>query len=510
MLKFASPKLVIKNISNKSITVLNNITLKPKQEVDVFQYFADISESTVIDALRAPKGQLYVEHVIRENIEIKECSLVTFEALTVTDDKLNAVNSGKPGQVLSINNNGQFEWVYRSESGIMNLDPPLLRAGEKISLPKADELTNGYLSKEDFRLFKGRSKGFRIWQFQDVRIPKSPIKLDAFENGNGLQFDKNYIVNHSAVIVDRNNLEKPPFVYGSKLKSIFGISEEIKVHQHIGDTILLDRDPPADKECRVYFLVVLPENVDIPIDYVQPPRFVRNERIDLMDIIDIDTGGAKQIRGTKNFKNNILVSESIGIRTENPEFPLDVNGRGKLSSLQLVDGASSHYVLLSNSIGEASWSPSPVVSYVPPNNCYAGQLWLKTPEYELYVFDGVRKKWLSTDSYSVKGGNNSTICSNAYAKTVDNLSTDISGCVLPYDATLVEITASSEYNQSWVAELHVSNSLIEGAILPVINKDRGIGRELNVDLHAGDKVQLFVNGENISMPRIEAIFRKRV
>lgn len=509
MLKFASPKLVIKNVSKKTLTVLDNISLKPGQEVDVFSFAPNTSEITVIDALRAPKGQLYIEHVIRKNIEIKKCALVAFDALTVTEEKLDCANEGKPGQVLSINKDGRFEWVYRSESSLLSIDPPLMRNGDRVTLAKADELTNGYLSKEDFKLFKGASKGFRIWQYEDIRIPKSPIRLSAFQNGSGLHFDKNYIINHSAVIVDRNNCEVPPIVKSNGWKSLLGQKDQVKVHQHVGDTILLDKDPSPDTECRVYFLVVLPENIDIPENYEQPPRFVRNQRIELMDTVDIDTGGAKQIRGTKNFRNSIVVSESIGVGTNEPEFPLDISGKARFNSFQVVDGASNHYTLTSNGIGDAKWAPSPAVAYVPPNNNYNGQLWVKTPEYELYVYDGNRKKWLAVDNYSVAGSKNEAQCSNDYLDDANHVSNTVNSAVLPYDATLVGITASSEYKQSWVAEIHVNHSLVAEAVLPIINKDRGVNTNINVDLRAGDKVQLFVNGENVSMPRIEAIFRKR-
>jgi hypothetical protein len=393
---------------------------------------------------------------------------------------------------------GDPEWVhYGVGSGIQ---APLVRKGGTVYLPKSDAFTNGYLSKEDWSLFRGKTNGLRIWQYQDFEGEvKSPLKITAFENGEGLAFDAGYIVDHSAVIVSHSNVERAPSASG--WPAALG-GKVTKVAQHVRDTILLDNDPAPNTKCRVYFLVYLPDGVEAPDNYSKAPRYVRNERIELMDAVDINTGNTKGIRGRKSFIDGLDVEGTAAF-----EKDLEVNGLLKTSSLQIASQPANNYVLTSNSVGDAHWAPSPAVGATPPNNQYDGQLWVRSPEFELYVFDGKRNKWLSVDSKSVIGSKCGKI-SNEYLDAFGGVSTSANGVVLTDKSTLVGLTVSSEYEQNWIAEIHVNNRLVQKARLALNNKDHAYSTNLNVDLKAGDRVQIFANGQSISDPRVEAIFRK--
>lgn len=505
MVNFVYPKLVIRNISKRDINVLNSIRLKRGQEENLFSYAPHLSESTVIDALRAPNGELYIESEIRKSIKIIECSLVSDTAFTVDESKLDVASHGKAGQVLSINEEGQFEWVFRGDVGRLNAQPPLVKNGDDLSLPQANALTNGYLSKEDWLLFKGKSKGIRVWQYQDFPDGVSDVvKLTRFENGIGNIFNSNYIINSSAVIVSSRDVESPPKADGGFWEAITG-SKKVYVTQHDKDSVVLNAIPKESEPCRVYFLVILPENVDLPKGHEQPPRYVRNERIELIDAIDIDTGGSKSIKGDKTFDDKVSAKSGLSV-----EGGLTVANGLVADNLQVTKNASHNYSLLSNGMGEAKWSPNPIVSSLPPANQYDGQLWVKSPEFELFVHDASRNKWRSTDSFDTYGALNTTSASKCYMHMVDNIPSNVNSIVLDYDAVLVGLMATSETKSSWVAEVHVNHSLVKDAVLPVVNSDRACSSTLNVDFKAGDKIQLFMNGEGVSMPCIKAIFRKRV
>ena len=504
MIKFISPEFEIVNISNKTLTLLDNIRLKRGDRVDVFKYSPSISESAVVDALRAPHGEFYIEAFVRKTIKIEKCVLMTFEALPISEKNLDLINTGKPGQVLSLNENGKFEWVFRGDVGRLDAHPPLIKNGETLAIPPADAFTNGYLSKEDWLLFKGKSKGIRIWQYQDFSSVDEALKLSRFENGIGNVFDKNYIINSSAVIVQKANLETAPKIDQGLLKNTFGASD-VYVTQHEADVVMLNRSPKSNLECRVYFLVILPENVDLPKNYEQPPRFVRNARIELADAIDIDTGGSKSVKGEKTFDDPIYAKSGLSVVAG-----MSVEGGFSTDAIQVTKGAAHNYVLAGNGVGNAEWSTVPYVGSLPPHNFYDGQLWVKAPEYEVFVHDGSRKKWRGVETFDFSGSTNTTSANKIYLNALDNIPSNICGLVLDYDAVLVGLVASSEVKSSWVAEVHVNHSLVKDAVLPIVNNDRGYSSTLNVDFRAGDKIQLFANGESISMPYIKAIFRKRV
>jgi hypothetical protein len=55
---------------------------------------------------------------------------------------------------------------------------------------------------------------------------------------------------------------------------------------------------------------------------------------------------------------SVAVAQNVGIGTTNPTELLDVAGKGKLLQLQVVDGATSGYVLTSDALGNATWQPA--------------------------------------------------------------------------------------------------------------------------------------------------------
>lgn len=514
MLKFVTPKLVIRNRSAKSLNLFGMATIKQNKPVDLFKVCPNLSESKVIDELRPPSGQLYKEVHVNKNLEILECVLNSFHGYSISPDQLNIVGEGYEGQVIAISeDHEQFRWAFHNEEDRLFLEPPLVKKGDNVFLPKADDSTNGYLAKEDWVLFKGKSQGIRIWQYQDFKGPiKSALEISSFENGASvgtLSFNENYIVNGSAVIVDLDKNNKPPLSDKSFLK-MFSKENEVQVQQHVGKTVILNQEPDATSNCRLYFLIVLPYNVDVPADYEAPPKFVRDQRIELMDSIDIDVMGSKTVRGQKNFTNQITVKDAVGVNVDTPAAPLDVGGLIKAEEIKLTKTPSSHYVLTSNSLGEAKWATSPAVAPIPPANNYDGQLWVKIPEYETFIYDGGRKKWLGLNSFCISGSKNSTSSENIYLHIGDNIPMNINSTVLPYDATLVSLIASSETVQNWTAEVHLKGSLVDGALLPIMSSDNGFNHNLNVDFRAGDKIELFVSGRGISMPHIMAIFRRKV
>jgi hypothetical protein len=81
--------------------------------------------------------------------------------------------------------------------------------------------------------------------------------------------------------------------------------------------------------------------------------------------------------------------------------------------------------------------------------------------------------------------------------------------VMPYSAQLVAMSAATNGNETWVAEVRVNGSLVTGATLSLSGVSSNYSTSYtSINFSAGDLVQLYCNGTTINMPRINAIFRR--
>lgn len=451
--KFYTPRLVIRNIThNKDVAIFDEYRLKPGEQVDVFDIFnpLDLEEDRILKALEKPWGDLYQEVVVKKSLAIDVLDLPSFHYNLVAPQDLVAINQGTPGQVPAFLDDERFQWV--SASGI-TVAPPLVLTGNLISMPPASGTQDGYLTKEDYAAFMaGIKRQQRIWQYQDFGAPVgTSLTLSAFQNGTGLVFDSSYIVDDSATIVLTSDNSKPPTTTLS-IPGRWLPGNRVEVSSHIGTTVVLDQLPESTLNCRVWYLVSIPASIPMPTDYVEAPQFVAKGNLSTLDDMYVNQEGNETIYGIKTYENRPIFNDSIRI----PVSP--------------VDG----YVLTSDAFGNGSWKPGTA------------------------TVD-------NTDVYCIGGARDNTKASNIYLRTYDNATTLTSPFVVPFDSTLIAMSASSETAATWTAEVRVGQVLVPGASLLVTATDTAYAAK-NVAFVAGTRVQLFCNGSNIPYPRINLFF----
>lgn len=113
----------------------------------------------------------------------------------------------------------------------------------------------------------------------------------------------------------------------------------------------------------------------------------------------------------------------------------------------------------------------------------------------------------SGDTFEISATKNSINTNNIYLSAGDT-PTNVSPFVLPFNCTLIAISAATEGAESWTAEIHESLSLISGATLVLSAADKGYTTK-SINVNAGDEIALYCNGTGIRRPRITAFFRRR-
>lgn len=128
--------------------------------------------------------------------------------------------------------------------------------------------------------------------------------------------------------------------------------------------------------------------------------------------------------------------------------------------------------------------------------------------------DGVLYKLNSTgvenaipsDLTMTDGGKNN-LATNSYINGPDGIPMNISPFILPFDAYLVSMSASTDGNETWTAEVHVNSVLKAGATLPIVAADNAYHYTYSsITFGAGDKIMIYCNGSSINKPRVNVVF----
>lgn len=151
-------------------------------------------------------------------------------------------------------------------------------------------------------------------------------------------------------------------------------------------------------------------------------------------------------------------------------------------------------------------SGQPITSDLPPPSPHPGELWVSLSDYENYLYDSGRNKWLSSRSITLEAGRKSTKASNIYLYGSDGVTTLKSKLVLPFNCTLISISAYANNAANWTAEVRISESLVPGASLSVSGKSFA---DTNVDFSAGDELEVYLNGNGVAFPKVLLFFARR-
>jgi hypothetical protein len=88
--------------------------------------------------------------------------------------------------------------------------------------------------------------------------------------------------------------------------------------------------------------------------------------------------------------------------------------------------------------------------------------------------------------------------------------------LMPYGCVLTAMTASTRWNETWDAEIYKNNDITVGAptqgnriaYLDINATDEYYDNTLSVSLSAGDKIAVYLRGNNISYPHVQLYFQR--
>jgi hypothetical protein len=101
-------------------------------------------------------------------------------------------------------------------------------------------------------------------------------------------------------------------------------------------------------------------------------------------------------------------------------------------------------------------------------------------------------------NYSFSRKNNAT---NIYLEN-NGIFSNLTPIIISENCLLKSISASTDGNENWIAEIHGNGTLISGATLNIVSSDSGIENDLYINIPAGTKLSVYCNGINIRKPNV--------
>lgn len=117
---------------------------------------------------------------------------------------------------------------------------------------------------------------------------------------------------------------------------------------------------------------------------------------------------------------------------------------------------------------------------------------------------------LGTSSINLEGSRNSKKTTSQYLRRNDSTPYNISPYIMPYDATLTTITASTRFNASWKAQVHSNGVPLTGAELDITATDKGLVDALNVQVSQNQPIEIYLDGTDVPFPSVNLVFQKNI
>jgi len=139
-----------------------------------------------------------------------------------------------------------------------------------------------------------------------------------------------------------------------------------------------------------------------------------------------------------------------------------------------------------------------------------GSTIIDTTSGDIYYFDPVRSKHLGVAIIQTDGGRNKERVTNVYLRGEGDAPSNLNGFVLPWNATLIAISMSSNTNdKTWSAQVRRNGDPTPQDFLTSINKYSKYNDLKNIDFNAGDRIEIFCSGQDIQYPKVSLFFRRR-
>lgn len=150
-----------------------------------------------------------------------------------------------------------------------------------------------------------------------------------------------------------------------------------------------------------------------------------------------------------------------------------------------------------------------VIKSTAPIN--TGNTWTRNTDYEHFIYDAIRGKWLSTDEQRLTAVRANNATATQFLRVEDNQVISTTPFRVPYDATITKIVMASSSNDTWQAMITTGSTMGTDFItfLGVSVGAYSAKTDFNVNIISGQTLYIGLSGTSVSQPRVDVYFKRR-
>ena len=150
-----------------------------------------------------------------------------------------------------------------------------------------------------------------------------------------------------------------------------------------------------------------------------------------------------------------------------------------------------------------------VIKSTPPIN--TGNTWVRSIDYEEFIYDAIRAKWLSNSEQRLTGAKASNSATTQFLSYEDGLFFSTTPFRIPYDSTITKIVMAGVSADTWQAFVTTGSSMSTDfiATLGVSANIYSARTDYNVNVLSGQTLYLGFSGTSVNQPRVDIYFKRR-
>jgi hypothetical protein len=188
---------------------------------------------------------------------------------------------------------------------------------------------------------------------------------------------------------------------------------------------------------------------------------------------------------------------------------------GLLSGNTLVLNRTSPLSAVTIDLSSLSVTGSTAVSIIhsitAPNSSFSGSTWVRTTDYESFIYDVIRSKWLPNNTNSFEGSRSKNNQTDVFLRTVDGSPYNLTPYTLTKDITICSVLGETSTSDSFNILISTGTTIPSDVIynLPIISDVVNSEVNVNVDVSSGGQLYLYMSGTTVDYPKSTVYYKYR-